>query len=48
MTVASDRGIWVISIDFELYWGLLDIYSKEQYIDKLSQERVIHICLVIR
>ncbi|MGG6309515.1 polysaccharide deacetylase family protein [Paenibacillus macerans] len=35
----GDKGILVISLDFELYWGVRDIYSRAEYGRKWLRER---------
>ncbi|WP_310501324.1 polysaccharide deacetylase family protein [Paenibacillus qinlingensis] len=33
------QGQFVISLDFEMYWGIRDIYSLHQYTEQMSSER---------
>lgn len=37
--MAPGKGILVISLDFELYWGVRDLYSKQDYAMKWGGER---------
>ena len=34
-TTSNDRGVFVISLDFELFWGVWDVTSKERYGDNI-------------
>lgn len=37
--MAAGKGILVISLDFELYWGVRDLYSKQDYVKRWGGER---------
>ncbi len=37
----KENGVFVISLDFELYWGMRDIKAIEDYKDNLLGERTI-------
>ncbi|MFF2484020.1 polysaccharide deacetylase family protein [Paenibacillus sp. NPDC058071] len=37
--MSQDSGLFVISIDFELYWGVRDLYSLEEYRRRFGRER---------
>lgn len=32
----KQNGIFTISLDFELYWGMRDVTSTEQYADNMN------------
>ncbi|MNN13257.1 hypothetical protein D3C81_1262840 [compost metagenome] len=37
--MAEEAGILVVSLDFELYWGVRDLYTKAEYGTKWLRER---------
>lgn len=39
MTDQFDKGIFVISLDFELYWGVRDVFSIQEYYENLDGTR---------
>jgi peptidoglycan/xylan/chitin deacetylase (PgdA/CDA1 family) len=40
-TVALDRGVFTISLDFELIWGTLDLFGPERFRQACEQERAV-------
>lgn len=39
--MAGQKGILVVSLDFELYWGVRDIFSLDRYRENLVGERAV-------
>ncbi len=39
--LSNDKGVFVISLDFELFWGVWDVASKEKYGDHITGVKAV-------